>query len=381
MDELTIFRSSRNRPERASPVVAGDRIYMASSRGILAVFDRDTGRRLRSTGLPAGALSTPAAVYPDSTGFEAGGSGQGPGGDAIKIYLGMDDGYFRCINSATGAEIWSYNLKKLSMSRPAVYENLIVFQSGGDTIYAFDTISGEWVWSYHHDRRKDLSILGLSSPLIKDGVVYLGLSDGYIAALDAENGREIWKTRAFTEGKYKDIDARLSLDKYAVYATSYAGETVSVSRKSGMVYWRYPEGGLARPCIDEKYIYIATLNEKVVALEKEIGTKVWETGIKKSGLESFLESFKKSIPGFEPKYEAPPAKRVKDRNWLLASEIVNSKIVVHDRMGNIYFLDPDTGDVKRKVKKGYHISAPMTVDGEFGYLVTDKGYLYKVWLK
>ncbi len=368
IDSFTLFRSHRNRPEWARPVIRDNKVYVASSRGKIAVFDKEKGTDLGLIELQAGALSTP--------GIEDG-----------RIYLGMDDGFFRCLEIETGTEVWSYAVNCLSISEPALSEELVIFQTGRDIVQALSKETGEWVWSYHHERRQDLAIFGLSPPLARDGAVYIGLSDGYIAALESDNGKEIWKTRAFTSGKYRDIDARLSLDDNAVYATSYAGETAALSRRTGMVYWIYPEGGLARACVNEKdekdgkedggKIYIATMDEKVVALNKMVGMKVWEKEFRKQA----RPLININLPSMKDKTESPVGKRVKDENWFIAVEIVEDDLVVQDRLGKFFILDPEDGALRKTIKKGRNLSSPMTIEQDNAYFLSNKGYLYKVRLK
>jgi outer membrane protein assembly factor BamB len=359
VDTWTLFRSSWNKPEWARPVLQDNKVYVASSRGEIAVFDKETGTDLGLIELRAGALSTP--------GIEDG-----------LIYLGMDDGFFRCLEIETGAPVWSYAVNCVSISEPALSENLVIFQTGRDIVEALSKRTGEWVWSYHHERRQDLAIFGLSPPLAMDGAVYVGLSDGYIAALSIDDGKEIWKTRAFTSGKYRDIDSRVSIDEYAVYATSYAGETAALSRRTGMVYWIYPEGGLARPCVDEKKVYIGTMDEKVLALDKMVGLKVWE----KEFLTPQRPLININLTGIKkPAHQTRMGKRVKDENWFIGVEIVEDDLVVQDRLGKFFLLDPEGGQLRREIREARNTTSPMTIEQDNAYFLSNKGYLYKVQLK
>jgi outer membrane protein assembly factor BamB len=67
----------------------------------------------------------------------------------------------------------------------------IVYVGSSDwfRVNAVDAQTGELVWDF--ETKGD----PWSSPAVADGVVYIGATGGYLYALDAKNGSELWKVR------------------------------------------------------------------------------------------------------------------------------------------------------------------------------------------
>jgi outer membrane protein assembly factor BamB len=99
------------------------------------------------------------------------------------VYVGN-----QAFNAITGAYIMSYNAGKVRFSSPAVAGDIIYFGSEdqsvppvvgrpvGGSIYAFNVTSGSLLWSYEANETDG------SSPVVANGLVYIGSSDGKLYA-------------------------------------------------------------------------------------------------------------------------------------------------------------------------------------------------------
>jgi len=130
VEKISIFRSHDVKPERAMPVIYGDLIFAASSRKKIAAFDF-SGNRAFTLELDFAPVSTPAI-------------GHG------RLFAGGDDGYFHCVEAATGAPVWSVNFMSIDFSRPAITQDLVIFQTGRDRVVALSSDDGKWLWEYQH---------------------------------------------------------------------------------------------------------------------------------------------------------------------------------------------------------------------------------------
>jgi outer membrane protein assembly factor BamB len=93
------------------------------------------------------------------------------------IFVGSDDGYLYCLNAATGAMVWEYNIGSATWSAPAVADGKVFFGAKDHTLYALDEATGGMVWSYFTGTsRIDVS------PAVANGQVFIGSENGKVYA-------------------------------------------------------------------------------------------------------------------------------------------------------------------------------------------------------
>jgi outer membrane protein assembly factor BamB len=140
--------------------------------------------------------------------------GPGFGGAAVKgeeVYLldreGEQKDVLRCLDFKTGAERWRYAYEapgrldyQGSRSVPTVTDSRVYTIGGFGHVYCFDRATHQPVWSLRLEDRypsADMPKWGWAqSPLLHEGRVYVAPlgSDVGLAALDAETGKEIWRS-------------------------------------------------------------------------------------------------------------------------------------------------------------------------------------------
>ncbi len=101
------------------------------------------------------------------------------GGD---VWWGKNQAWLRCLDAATGKEVWTYPLKRHVMCTPSVRDGLAYIADSGNTIHGVDAATGQGVWT--HDAGAEM----WASTLAADGKVYAGTRGGTLWVLAA--GRE-----------------------------------------------------------------------------------------------------------------------------------------------------------------------------------------------
>lgn len=117
----------------------------------------------------------------------------------------------------TGKELWRVEcLKGVEVAvSPAYADGILYAAAEGLSLNAIDVNTHRILWQNKDD------IPGISTPLIANGLLFIGLSDGGIACLDAKTGTEKWRA---------DTDD-------AVFASPVlAGESVYFVDRGGTVY-------------------------------------------------------------------------------------------------------------------------------------------------
>lgn len=101
------------------------------------------------------------------------------GGD---FWWGKRKSWLKCVDAATGKEIWSYEMPSHCMGTPAIKDGLVYIGDAARTLHCIDQQTGKAVWTHK------LGGEMWASPMVADGKVYIGTRKGDFWILAA--GRE-----------------------------------------------------------------------------------------------------------------------------------------------------------------------------------------------
>ncbi|HVS65255.1 MAG TPA: PQQ-binding-like beta-propeller repeat protein [Thermoanaerobaculia bacterium] len=199
----------------ASPVVAGDRLYVHARRGeqeVVAAFDLATGEEVW-----AYAVETPYQMNPAATGH-----GKGPKSTPVvageRLCTFGISGTLACLDRGTGKALWSKSfegrwdaaapdfgtaLSPLVLDAADGREMLIAHVGGnrGGALTAFQVADGAEVWSWNGDAPAYTSPM----PITIDGVrQVVTQSRDHLVAVDAADGELLW-SRPFTTAYKQNI--------------------------------------------------------------------------------------------------------------------------------------------------------------------------------
>ncbi len=114
----------------------------------------------------------------------------------------------------------------------------------------------------------------LASPMIDNGVLYVGSAKGIFYALKLENGHKIWNTKLI-DGIYGEATA----DGDELYVADRKGNVYCLNKATGKIEWQVDTGVeiSSKPIVTEDTVYFSTALKQIVALNK-IGTGIkWQT--------------------------------------------------------------------------------------------------------
>jgi outer membrane protein assembly factor BamB len=151
------WRATTGADTDASPVVVGDRVYIAAQTDSPRVrcFDRNA----------SGAL---VWEFANTRGFWA-----TPAVSAGRLYVGGHDGVMYCLDATSGAVIWTFRAGGPIWSSPCVVDGKVLFGSHDPWFYMLDANTGALIWRYEMVGRT------LSTACVVDGHVYLGSGNGW----------------------------------------------------------------------------------------------------------------------------------------------------------------------------------------------------------
>ena len=179
----------------ASFVVAEGRAFTVEQRGgreLAAAYDLATGRELWTNAWNAR--------------FQSGMGGDGPRATPTwhegRLYALGATGEFRALDAATGRTLWQTNILRdasadniehgLSNS-PLVVDNVVIVQPGGangQSVVAYDRLSGKRVWSALDDRTSYASPMLVTVGGLRQ---ILAFTEMRLVSLSPENGTLLWE--------------------------------------------------------------------------------------------------------------------------------------------------------------------------------------------
>jgi outer membrane protein assembly factor BamB len=219
----------------SSPVIYGDLIYVSTSNG-----QDESHVNIPSPKAPAIIAvnkNTGKLVWEDNSVFDRILHGQWSSptvakiGDTVQVIHGQGDGWIRGYDALTGKKLWEFDCNPKDsvwpktrnelISTPVVYDGKVYISNGQDPehgegvghMYCIDpTKRGDitqtgMVWRFDQIRRS------ISTPSIKDGLVYQSDFSGFLYCLDAKTGQLYWKHDLFAAvwGSPVNIDGRIYL--------------------------------------------------------------------------------------------------------------------------------------------------------------------------
>ena len=192
--------------------------------------------------------------------------------DGERFYVGGWDNYFRCLDAATGHEVWrqflgrpqtmlpQFSAYAPAITSPTVADGLVYVSTNDGILHALKTDDGSEAWRI--DRKK----MGYSSPLVHDGVVYGCLSDeSLVFAADAKTGAIRWERptgHVVYDGGFAWANGR-------VVIPCVDGTLIAYESSTGDVAWqqRLDHGHLlSTPVADGHHLYAASMLGRVNAI-------------------------------------------------------------------------------------------------------------------
>jgi outer membrane protein assembly factor BamB len=265
----------------SSPVVVGDRVYIAAAHdnpfqpyGALYCLERATGKKVWafSNGEKMKQVfSTPQVV-----------------GDSLYIGEGFHQDSFckiYCLKADSGEKKWEFQTSSHTESSPFVADGKVYCGAGDAGLYCLDAQTGKQVWNFpgfHVD----------AGPVVVDGKVYCGagVSDVFketiFFCLDANTGDVKWKiatpqpvwSMAAVDGRY--VYFGMGNGRLNESDPNPKGALVCVDAEDkGKEIWRCELGDsvLCRPLLDAWYVYFGCRDQYFYCLDRKMGKEVWKT--------------------------------------------------------------------------------------------------------
>ena len=215
-----------------------------------------------------------------------------------RVFVGAENGNLYALDAKTRALQWLYHARGGIASTPAVADGTVYFLDRAGTMHALKADDGSPRWTFRTQGEAVFAAHGmfgmprdgqpvpdpwdlyLSSPLVHDGKVYVGSSDGHLYALDAKDGKLAWAWR--TGGM---VHSSPALAGGNIVVGSWDGAVYALDAKTGEQRWRHQTGveqktsimfGIqASPAVDGDTVYVGSRDGFFYALDAASGQPRW----------------------------------------------------------------------------------------------------------
>jgi outer membrane protein assembly factor BamB len=221
------------------------------------------------------------------------------------VFLGSKSGALTAYAIEDGHPVWTKDIRT-SLTPVVGADLLFVFNDSAGALVALDQATGAERW------RTPVGELAVT-PLHQSGWLFAAGKDGSMTALRSADGSQVWRQAvgvpaaarlaldgdrlfaALTDGRLISMavnsDGRVEwtcpLDSPGgipfavgerVYVSSTKGTLYSIKQKNGRLDWRHARIGAAavgHAVVDGSRLFIATLDSRVVALNRDGGAQLW----------------------------------------------------------------------------------------------------------
>ena len=258
-----------------------------------------------------------------------------------RVYLAQQKGLFFALDAETGKVDWRKDTKRCAASSPTIGKG-VIYQSvmhpvpclqdqAGATGYvaAWDADTGRPRWRFNSAPIE-------SSPLLKGKRLFVGTWDHGVYALNAKNGKRIWRF-----GADDQVNTSAAYWKGRVFIGSDGGTLYALSAKTGRLLWSRSDARefwYATPTVAYGRVYVGNTDGTMYVYGAKSGKLLWARP-----LGSYIYG---------------------------AAAVYRRKVFVGTYDGKFYALDAATGDTRWQIDaKGAVHAAPTVMDGLVYYAI------------
>jgi len=201
------------------------------------------------------------------------------------IYIGSLDSTLYAIDANTGRERWQFQSGNEISSTAALFNGHCYFESG-NVLYAINR-KGKLQWKYtlcsgEVNSKLDPWDFQHSSPVIHDGVIYIGTEKGILIGVDAKSGEAVFRCQTLSESAIRATP--VVFDGLVMYG-DWDGVFYANRIENGSLAWKYDtkkDGTFpwvnaihGTPTVNDGQVYFAGRSCRLYSLDARTGKKNW----------------------------------------------------------------------------------------------------------
>lgn len=161
---------------------------------------------------------------------------------------------------------WSFSTGDSVESSPVVANGIVYVGSDDSNLYALNATTGAKIWSF------TAGSFFTSTPAVANGTVFVGSFDDNVYALNASTGVKKW---SFSTGSA--VVSSPTVVNGVVYVGSDDNNVYALDASTGAKLWSFATGAFVEssPAVANGVVYVGSDDHKVYALNASTGAKLW----------------------------------------------------------------------------------------------------------
>ena len=264
-----------------TPALDGDTIYAVDYEGLVVAVNNKTGKKLWSRKVNKEQLGLwgwvkSFFVTGDPNRQIVGGIAAENGLLLVATYAGE----VMALSKENGDELWRKQLPGEIVSAPRTNGSVVATQTVNGKLFALDAKTGEQLWFYDNPPPV-LTLRGTPSPIVTDTAIYAGFSNGRMMAFNPANGLILWEQRiASPKGRSElermvDIHASPLIRDGVIYVGTYQGRISALARGTGSPMWGQDGSTSENLALSADKLFVSHADGKLVAYSATTGEKLW----------------------------------------------------------------------------------------------------------
>jgi outer membrane protein assembly factor BamB/tRNA A-37 threonylcarbamoyl transferase component Bud32 len=272
-------------------------------------------------------------------------------------------------------QIWSFDCEEEVRASPLVYNGIVYVGAYDNNLYAVDAGTGKFLWKFATQR-------GICSTACAwERFVAFGSEDGNVYALNAQSGQMQWTAR--TGGAIRS-SPRILLD--ALFVGSDDQNVYAFDLRKGDQLWSYRTWGAVRSSASNAggAIFIGSDDGHVYALEARRGEQQWKTRAGQAVVSSpvpaegmvYVGSWDSFVYALDQRSGWPAWKFRTNGRVTSSPYVYGTRLYVGSADGILYCLETRSGKQLWKYETGSFITSSPQVAGGKVYFGAGNGRVY-----
>lgn len=297
------------------------------------------------------------------------------------LFYATCEGELKRISTA-GKRSWKKKLPGRIFSTPVYTNGLVVVGCADGGIYAFKAKNGKLAWKVDSDKSV------LASPAVYGGRIFCGASDGKFRAIDARTGKVLW----IYDGVEGFVEGKAWVDATQVVFGAWDRSLYSLETETGKLMWKWTVNKGSKmyspaacwPVKSYGRVFVAVPDRKVYSIDAATGKEDYhlEGGREAIGLSPDGRTvYSKTMHNEAYAFNAAAASANGAEIWrqktglrydISPTELVEcgGSLIIPTDKGNLFGLNPETGEVQWKYKLSIALVNPVTaVENKDGSVV------------
>jgi outer membrane protein assembly factor BamB len=184
------------------------------------------------------------------------------------VLYGTARGRFFARDYLTGDLKYALDLGDSPEAPGEIFEGRILLHLRNHKIVCMDVMTGKMLWSYQRSVPYVTTLQKASRPIVINRKVIVGMADGFVIALNLDDGVLSWEQKVSFGNKFVDVDASPVLIGDKIMVGPLNGQLALLDSKTGSLIKRFDFAATRSPVMVDKNFILGTADGHIIKLDQ-----------------------------------------------------------------------------------------------------------------